>query len=507
MNVCTSQRKELLSFNTIGWQCGLLHTLLIVSVDPQPIDVSSFYQRDLHETMQPRRRRGWNGPQGGLKGGNEEKDGGHNVEKTVKEESVETSSSSDAETSSSEESQHSDEENNREGFHTDDERLDYGSEDSELSSLLDEELERVQADEVEEMELSLPAEGWTDCKDEMHAGGSNHEPLPIPLPSSACWELSPEGIEDITATDQVEGGDEDNAEVEVKVDGNDEEGVSGAKFLNQLDKDYICSPRLIVRGVYVGDVLKLVVKRKTEGTYVDWTMFNTNQNTQVLNIKGEMTYPFALSREAQSTRNGVKVRGGWCWTGFGYGYINLFPSKERPDPTKILHVDIHEAIFFGEDIPHHYHVSGQECMKVRGAADVKCRQEGCGLRIWSVMFTTFETADEKVEWYQPRRKRKEREVGDIYLSMVAFFNGEYKIVLHREARLKRYEEEVAWLTKDEKAFYSDSVAAVDRVKLDKARLISETRVPKSRTEEATLAQVSKLYLSFDSDGMKSNCRS
>ena len=323
----------------------------------------------------------------------------------------------------------------------------------------------------------------------------------------------PEQMGTFAASNDLEDGpanqvqDGDNEEAEVDVDEEGEEAVSGARFLQQIDRDYICSPRLIVRGVYVGEVLKLVVKRKTEGTYVDWTMFNTNMNEQVLNIKGEMTYPFALSREAQGTKYGIEVKGGWSWRGYGYGFINLFPSPERPDPTKILHVDIHEAIFFGEDIPHHYHVSGQECMKVRGAADVKCRQEGCGLRIWSVMFTTFETADEKVEWYQPRRKRKEREVGDIYLSMVAFFNGEYKIVLHREARLKRYEEEVAWLTKDDKAFYSDSVAAVDRVKLDKARLISETRVPKSRTEEATLAQVSKLYLSFDSDGMKSNCRS
>ena len=80
---------------------------------------------------------------------------------------------------------------------------------------------------------------------------------------------------------------------------------------------------------------------------------------------------------------------------------------------------------------------------------------------------------------------------DIYLSMVAFSNSEYKIVLHREARLKKYHEEVAWLTKDKKAYYSDSVAAVDRLKVDKARLIWETTVPKSQTEGA---QVRKLNL-------------
>ena len=146
-------------------------------------------------------------------------------------------------------------------------------------------------------------------------------------------------------------------------------------------------------------------------------------------------------------------------------------------------------------------------MKVSGAADVNCRQEGCGLRIWSNMFTTYETADEKVEYYQPRRKRKERVVENIFLSMVAFFNGEYKIVLHRDKRLKKYHEEVAWLTKDENAKYNDSVAAVDRLKVDEARLIWETNVPKSRTEGATLAEVGKLNLSFNDDDMKSTCRS
>ena len=50
-------------------------------------------------------------------------------------------------------------------------------------------------------------------------------------------------------------------------------------------------------------------------------------------------------------------------------------------------------------------------------------------------------------------------------------------------------EEVAWLTKDENAKYNDSVAAVDRLKVDKARRIWETTVPKSRTEGA---EVSKL---------------
>ena len=81
--------------------------------------------------MQPRRRRGgWGGPQGGLRGGNEETSGGHNVEMKDKEKSLESSNSStsDIEESSGEDS------------------LDYGSQGSELSALLDEELHQVECE-------------------------------------------------------------------------------------------------------------------------------------------------------------------------------------------------------------------------------------------------------------------------------------------------------------------------------------------------------------------------
>ena len=292
-------------------------------------------------------------------------------------------------------------------------------------------------------------------------------------------------LENILANVLVESGD--RVEKDDQVDKEGEEANSGATFLQQLDRDYICSPRLIVRGVYSGEVLKLVVKRKTEGTYVDWAMYNTKTKTQVLNIKGEMTYPFALSREAQGTKYGHEVKGGWRWRGYGWGYINLFPKPERADPTKILHVDIEEAIFFNKSIFHHYHLSGRDCRKRNEAADSNCKEEGCGVRIWSIMFTTYTTAEEVVEYYQPKRRRKEKEVQHVYLSLVAFFNGEFKIVLHREARLKKYHEEVAWLSKDNSAHYSDSVAAVDPSKIEKARMIWETNVPKPRSEGDTLA--------------------
>ena len=359
--------------------------------------------------------------------------------------------------------------------------LQYGSDESDLSDLLDEELSRDQSGDVEQMEFS----------DNPEEGGD------MSLNTSAASIVSMEQaeevvhsiVETILADVQVEGGD-----LVSQVHEEGEEINSGAKFLQQLDRDYLCGPRMLVRGVYEGEVLKLTVKRKTEGTYVDWTILNKKTNTLVLNIKGEMTYPYALSREALGTKFGHEVMGGWMWRGYGWGFINLFPNPAQADPTKILHVDIDEAIFFEETIFNHYHLSGRNCLNVTRDEGINCNEVGCGVRIWSSMFTTYTTVEEAREYYQPRRRRKEKEEQHVYLSLFAFFGGEFKIVLHRAMRLKKYSEGLAWLSKDESAKFNDSLAAVDRLKVDKARQIWETTVPKSRTEGATLAVVSKLNL-------------
>ena len=263
---------------------------------------------------------------------------------------------------------------------------------------------------------------------------------------------------------------------------------SGAKFLQQLDKDYLCSPRMLVRGEYSGEVLKLIVKRRTEGTFVNWGIFNKKTNKQLLLVHGEMNYPSTVSTSALFTKSGGKeVMGGWNWSGWGYGYLNLFP----PSDPRVLHIDIEEAIFFDEDIFTWYHLSGRGCRNLDKSEDVMCKEEGCGVRIWSVMFISFTTVEERREYYQARSYRKEKEENTVYLSLVAFFNGEFKIALHRDARLKKSYEEVAWLTKDEKAF-NDSVAAVDRLKLERAKQIWETRV----LQPKPVVQVSNLTIPY-----------
>ena len=423
--------------------------------------MSHIYRRDLHETMQPRKLRSKWRILGGLKAGcgedktsKGEKDASKNMEQ------AEPTRSSDEEASTNDD---------KPGLY-------YGNDGSHLSDLLDEEVRRVQSDDIEEL------------------SDKQEEGCDISLVTSATSvvEQSKEVVhsilENILARVQVEGGDLVN-----QVDAESEEANCGAKFLQQLDIDYLCSPRMVVRGVYIGEVLKLIVRRKPEGTYVDWTILNMKTKMLVLNIKGAMTYPYALSREAQGTKFGHEVKGGWRWRGYGWGFINLFPSQDRPDPTKILHVDIEEAIFFQESIFQLYHLSGRNCINLNRAADIKCKEGGCGVRIWSIMFTTYTTAEEAREYYQPKRRRKEKEEQHVFLSLVAFFSGEFKIVLHRGNRLKKYSEEVAWFSKDESANFSDSVAAVDRSKVEKARMIWETTVPKPRVAgDTTAAQVNVL---------------
>ena len=173
------------------------------------------------------------------------------------------------------------------------------------------------------------------------------------------------------------------------------------------------------------------------------------------------------------------MKGGWKWRGYGYGYINLFPGSD----TSILHVDIEEAVFFYESVFHH--VSGRSCKNINKDEDIICKEDGCGVRIWSIVFTTFTTAEEEREYYQLPRRRKEKQEQQVFLSMVAFFNGDFKVVVHRDPTLENsYEHntrQVAWLTQKKNADYNDS-PMVDQLKLSKAQYTWETNVPKPGRE-------------------------
>ena len=84
-------------------------------------------------------------------------------------------------------------------------------------------------------------------------------------------------------------------EVQSEADGDGAEENTGRNILSKIDRNFFCSPRLIVRGEYLGKSngteFKLIVRRKTEGTYVDWGLFNLKTKKQILLVRGEMDYP------------------------------------------------------------------------------------------------------------------------------------------------------------------------------------------------------------------------
>ena len=256
---------------------------------------------------------------------------------------------------------------------------------------------------------------------------------------------------------------------------------SGEECLRVIDKNFISSPRMVVRGRYRGEGLELIVRRKTEGTYVSWVLFNTKTKKRGLLVHGNMNYPFGLSLEAlrHPYHWGKKVLGGLEWQGFGYGYLNLNQIADffPPDP-RVLHVDINEAVLFGKEILLQQHVSGRDCVNEDHTEDVNCGVDGCGIVIWRIKFSTFSTVEDKSNklaslGLAPATYRKEKEEQNIYLSLVAFSHRDTKIAIHQEEQLIRCHEQVMWLTKD--GAVDDSVAAVDLGKLEKAKLIWQTQ--------------------------------
>ena len=244
----------------------------------------------------------------------------------------------------------------------------------------------------------------------------------------------------------------------------------GQKFLEKLDRHFQESPRLIMRGIFRGEVLELQAKRRTEGTLVEWKMINTRTNTTVLNVRARMTYKYSLGLSRQEY--GRKVRGGWAWRGFGYGHLNLFPGSD----SNTKHIDLDEAVFPDEHVEHHF--SGTNCKNVEKEEGVGCHEDGCGVKIWGLTINSFTTAVHKPDaWELPFNLRRDQLKEKVYLSLIAFpSSGESKILLHRDGEEKSFRE-VAWMTKVND--YFDDRPDVDLAKLQKYHYIwDSTAMPR-----------------------------
>ena len=342
--------------------------------------------------------------------------------------------------------------------------LDYGCEGDDLDQMLDGELNRdesIDSDETNSMGLGEVAE------------------------SSDQTEHS----------EEVQGGAESEGEEEVS---------AGMHFLRELDRDYMCSSRLVVRGEYEGSVnskvYRLVVRRRTEGTYVDWSLYNMDTAQQLLSMKGEMTYPYNLTKKTRNKRGelyGLEVYGGWAWRGWAYGFVNLSElSNSFSNDARDIHIDMMEAAFWDNEVYHLYHVCGPNCKNQSKTEDVNCLEGGCGLRIWSIQIKTFTTAAEEHD-LRPTSFSKKEEVQTVFMSLVRFFSGPFKLVIHEDQRIRRYDEEVIWMSPVQDRYFNDSVAGVDWRMRERAKQIHLTSVPKpvvKKSDALARVRLSSVYI-------------
>ena len=314
-----------------------------------------------------------------------------------------------------------------------------------------------------------------------------------------CEDLGENLIDECESEEEVEIGNQG----ELNGQGlSDEEEVSTAmKFLQELDSmsTYICSPRLIVRGEYEGIVngsmFKLIVRRRTEGTYVDWSLFNLDTRKQLLMIKGEMSYPYNLTRSAKEV-GGVKVNGGRAWEGWAYGFCDFSELSDSfvNDPRDV-HIDLLEAVFWTDHVYNSYHVSGPLCKNETKREDIDCTEGACGLRIWSIMITTFTTILEEHD-LKPTTFEKDQKLQTVFMSLVRFYDGHFNIAIHTDHRIGTTDEGVIWLSPVKNRCFNDSVAGVDRRLLEKAKQIHRTRPARVHDgEEGADGDVSQVRLS------------
>ena len=220
---------------------------------------------------------------------------------------------------------------------------------------------------------------------------------------------------------------------------------NGGNLLKTINRDFLASPRMLVRGIYKGEILRLTVQRRTEGRLVSWSMKDVKNDTYVLNVKAKMRYSYDI---AGGHKFGHRLRGGKGWEGFGYGFVNLFPGSD----SSIKHIDIHEAVFCEDS--NFYHYCGLNCKRI--TEDILCKEHGCGTRVWTIEFTAYSTMTRERGLYDISCNLiKDKLTEQVYISMVAFFDGTYQLVVHRAGQCKSSAEVVAWLKKDSSARFYD----------------------------------------------------
>ena len=353
----------------------------------------------------------------------------------------------------------------------------------------------AQTDEEQSQEEDLAHEDTDVCEKIVLDDSSEEEGVDISVDTSNDYLVPGRKGETSLFTGQIELSTQFSMEVENDMEG--ERAQKGTdhemedandsrtfefKFLEKLDRHFLESPRIIVRGIWRGETLELVARRKTHGTSVEWTLMERRFKKMIMLVKGRMMYKAQLGPSSKynsmSRKYGYQVTGGVAWSGYGYGFVNVFPSSNKDKSIK--HIDLEEAVLPNGN--QYYHVSGQHC--TANNVDDVCNNKSCGVRIWSLCIKTFTTGVHEVgrDDIKVFNRKRVEEKEQIFLSLVLFQStGMLRMLLHRAGPTLSYRC-VAWMTKVNDYFTEDP--EVDECILERHRYIWSTELPKEIPQDS-----------------------
>ena len=140
-----------------------------------------------------------------------------------------------------------------------------------------------------------------------------------------------------------------------------------------------------------------------------------------------MCYKYDIARNQQTREKyGGKTPGGWYWQGDGWGHNVVQPTslEGKQSDNSPKYVQLNEAVLWYDTPDMNWHYGGPNCTRQRN-----CREEECGVRIWHLNVKTFAVEDRDGDLHKGPQADKL-----IHFSLIAFFSGKYKILLHRESK-------------------------------------------------------------------------
>ena len=189
----------------------------------------------------------------------------------------------------------------------------------------------------------------------------------------------------------------------------------GHKLLLDMDTNFICSPRMIVRGDYENESYKLSVKRNTEGQFIEYNLI-AKAKKFTFTVKARMLYRYQLTPDNKVY--GYEHEEGWTWPGYGYCHSSSALTKYAELKESLYYKGFKISHFVGPNCPMETKPEGSW---------VECKEPPCGIRIWSVEINTYLT-----DLKENKALRTENKENTVILSLVFTNDGENFIYLETE---------------------------------------------------------------------------